>query len=147
MYNFPEHSSHQAITLTPGLLIANRYKVLQLMGRGGFGRTYLAEDQNRFNECCVLKEFAPQLQNEAEVQKAQALFEQEAGVLYRLEHPQIPKFREFLRTHVNGHYYLLLVQDYVKGISYRDLLQGRTQAGQLFLKWRRCNCCGGFCLF
>jgi len=29
--------------------------------QGGFGRTYLAEDLHRFNERCVLKEFAPKL--------------------------------------------------------------------------------------
>jgi serine/threonine protein kinase, bacterial len=132
MYKPPQDSSHQGITLTPGLLICDRYKIVSVIGRGGFGRTYLAQDQNRFNEQCVLKEFAPQIQNQAGVQKAQDLFEQEAGVLYRLEHPQIPKFREFLRTYVNGHYYLLLVQDYVKGTSYSDLLKMRSQSGQAF---------------
>jgi len=58
----------------------------QPVGEGGFGRTYLAEDTNRFSELCVLKEFAPV--QSAYVLEKEEMFE--AGVLYKLQHPQIP---------------------------------------------------------
>lgn len=118
--------------IAPGTLIANRYQVTQVLGQGGFGRTYLAEDRNRFSEACVLKEFAPQVQGPEALQKAQDLFQREAGVLYRLNHPQIPCFRELLRTQHNGRDYLLLVQDYVAGRTYRDVLSDRQHQSQRF---------------
>ena len=114
-------------TLKPGAIIKDRYKILGDLGQGTFGRTYLAEDANRYQERCVLKEFAPQLQNKHELQKAQELFEREAGMLYQLRHNQIPCFRELLRTSIGRKNYLFLVQDYVEGFSYHQLLvQGQN---------------------
>ena len=50
-----------ATPLSAGNFLQNRYRVIQLLGQGGFGRTYLAEDRNRFNERCAIKEFVPQV--------------------------------------------------------------------------------------
>lgn len=96
--------------LNSGDILNSRYRILYQLGHGGFGRTYLAEDINRFNEACVLKEFAPQLHGSFALVKAQELFEREAGVLYRLEHPQIPRFRELFRYQHQDKKHLLLVQ-------------------------------------
>ena len=49
----------QTVNTATGMLIANRYLLHRVLGQGGFGRTYLAEALHRFNERCVLKEFAP----------------------------------------------------------------------------------------
>ncbi|HEY9888172.1 MAG TPA: serine/threonine-protein kinase, partial [Candidatus Obscuribacterales bacterium] len=117
---------------TPNNLLGSRYRILRELGRGGFGYTYLAEDLNRFNELCVLKEFFPQVNDEAALQKAKQLFEREAGVLYQLNHPQIPKFRELLRVQTNGHGRVFLVQDYVEGPTYQELLETRLQGGDRF---------------
>ncbi|MBV8885650.1 MAG: protein kinase [Chroococcidiopsidaceae cyanobacterium CP_BM_RX_35] len=132
----------------PGLVLGNRYRIVRQLGQGGFGRTYLAEDINRFGEPCVLKEFAPVVSQGAYAfQKAEELFEREAGVLYKLQHPQIPRFRELFRVNVlkggtsgscvnfvnlDGKAYLFLVQDYVEGQTYRDLLAARKQQGLRF---------------
>jgi serine/threonine protein kinase len=118
--------------LAAGLTLENRYRIVRVLGYGGFGRTYLAEDLNRYNEYCVLKEFAPQVQAAEEIQKAQELFRREAGVLYKLQHPQIPRFRELLRLKVGSREYLFLVQDYVEGQTYSDLLKSRQQRPQPF---------------
>jgi serine/threonine-protein kinase len=104
------------------IILASRYRLVRQIGQGGFGRTYLAEDTNRFGELCVLKEFAPQVQNTSALQKAQELFEREASVLYKLQHPQIPRFRELCRCEMGGEERLFLVQDFVGGQSCRDLL-------------------------
>ena len=103
----------------------SRYRVLHQLGHGGFSRTYLAEDINRFNERCVLKEFAPQLKGTFALEKAQELFEREAGVLYRLKHPQIPQFRQLFRHKYQDEGHLFLVQDYVEGATYHALLNQR----------------------
>lgn len=113
-------------------ILENRYRILQLLGSGGFGRTYLAEDLNRFNERCVLKEFAPQVQGDVAVQKAKALFEREAGVLYQLRHPQIPRFRELLRAQFEHQAHLFLIQDYVQGKTYQQTLASRRLMGKTF---------------
>ncbi|MDB9525547.1 serine/threonine-protein kinase [Oscillatoria sp. CS-180] len=113
-------------------LLGSRYRILRELGRGGFGYTYLAEDINRFNELCVLKEFFPQVNDEAGLQKAKQLFEREADVLYQLNHPQIPRFRELLRVQTNYQGRIFLVQDYVEGPTYQELLETRLTSGSCF---------------
>lgn len=111
-------------------VIGDRYRVVKEIGRGGFGHTYLAEDTNRFDETCVIKEFAPELNHQDSLGKAKELFSREAAVLYRLEHPQIPKFREwFMDDKLHS---LFLAQDYVVGPTYFALLQQRKAQGLAF---------------
>lgn len=118
--------------ITPGNVLGNRYEIVRELGRGGFGRSYLAIDRNKFGEKCVLKEFAPQVQGQAELAKAKELFEREAGVLYKLQHPQIPAFRELLRVNVDGTELLLLIQDYIEGETYLQRLNQRLKQQQVF---------------
>jgi serine/threonine protein kinase len=117
--------------LMPGNILEDRYRIVQQIGQGGFGRTYLCENLTRFNEPCVLKEFAPQVQGTYALDKAKKLFEREASVLHNLAHPQIPRFRELfeLKTGSQG---LFLVQDYVAGQTYRYLLAARQNHNRLF---------------
>ena len=126
----------QASQTQAGPALVGRYQILRELGQGGFGRTYLAADLNRFNEHCVLKEFAPQVQGDQALQQAEELFEREAGVFYQLQHPQIPRFRELFRAALSApgsdstssQERLFLVQDYVEGSSYSDLLTARILA-------------------
>jgi serine/threonine protein kinase/class 3 adenylate cyclase len=111
-----------------GSLIDNRYRIQKVLGRGGFGRTYLAADTQRFNHLCVLKEFAPASRTEYTVQKARELFEREARVLYELDHPQIPKFLAWFTYNEK----LFLVQEYIHGKTYAALLRERQRQGWAF---------------
>ena len=106
-----------------GSILEKRYRILRELGHGSFGRTYLAEDINRYNEQCVLKEFAPQVLSVSDLRKAQELFEREAGMLYKLQHPQIPRFRELIWVNLGIKDSLFLVQDYIAGQTYWDLLK------------------------
>jgi len=114
--------------LSIGTLIHNRYQILQVLGQGGFGRTYLAQDRNRFSETCVLKEFFPADTDLTSLAKARSLFQREARVLYDLRHPQIPEFREQFEWSQQ----LFLVQEYIPGKTYAQLLKERLAIGATF---------------
>jgi serine/threonine protein kinase, bacterial len=104
-------------------VVGDRYRILRDIGHGGFGQTYLAEDSNRFNEPCVLKELAPTAENQDTLEKAKELFAREAEVLYKLQHPQIPRFREWFIEPTRQS--MFLVQDYVEGPTYQEILRDR----------------------
>ncbi|WP_298911992.1 serine/threonine-protein kinase [uncultured Nostoc sp.] len=111
-----------------GTVLQNRYRIIQILGQGGFGRTYLAEDQRRFNELCAIKELISTATEALAWKKAQELFYREAAILYQIEHPQVPKFRERFEQDQR----LFLVEDYVAGQTYRTLLAERQAVGKTF---------------
>ncbi|AFZ36812.1 serine/threonine protein kinase [Stanieria cyanosphaera PCC 7437] len=115
-------------TIPSGTKIVNRYLIQAILGKGGLGRTYLAFDSYRFNEPCVLKEFAPVMTSTEQIEKSRILFEREAQILYNLKHPQIPQFYAAFTAENR----LFLVQQYVQGKSYYQLLQQRLRQGQTF---------------
>jgi serine/threonine protein kinase len=127
-----EHQIAMNTLLKSGDVIKSRYRILEQLGHKGFGRTYLAEDINRFNKRCILKKFAPQLQDSCVLNKEEELFEKEASVLCGLQHPQIPKFRELFPYQQENQECLLLVQDYVEGETYHTLLSDRLKSGRKF---------------
>ncbi|PSB30043.1 serine/threonine-protein kinase [Stenomitos frigidus] len=111
-----------------GTTLQNRYRILSVLGQGGFGRTYLSEDQGRFNELCALKELIPAQGNAYALDKSKELFQREAQILYQIQHPQIPQFRATFEEDQR----LFLVQDYVEGQTYRTLLEQRQVQGIAF---------------
>ena len=111
-----------------GFVLKGRYAIRSTIGQGGMGRTYLAQDLERFNETCVLKEFIPPQDSQEVTDKAKELFRREASVLYQIRHPQVPEFRATFESEGR----LLLVQDYVEGKNYRNLLLDRLKSGQTF---------------
>ncbi|MEG4318297.1 MULTISPECIES: bifunctional serine/threonine-protein kinase/formylglycine-generating enzyme family protein [unclassified Microcoleus] len=107
--------------LTP--LFRNRYRVIRLLGEGGFGRTYEAVDIDRMDDPCVIKQFMPQVQGTSALEKATELFKQEAKRLYELgEHPQIPRLIAYFEQDNR----LYLVQELIEG---QNLLAELTQQG------------------
>jgi serine/threonine protein kinase len=114
--------------LPANTLVDRRYRIQKTLGQGGFGRTYLVMDERRFNEPCVLKEFVPKGSEEYVVEKSRELFQREAAVLHHLSHPQIPGFLAQFEEEDR----LFLVQDYVNGRTYQDLLEERQRKGKTF---------------
>jgi serine/threonine protein kinase len=106
------------------LLLKDRYRAIKPLGQGGFGKTFLAVDEDKpSHPRCVIKQFFPQAQGTNTVQKAAELFTQEAVRLDELgEHPQIPDLLAYF-TQANQQY---LVQEFIDG---RDLAQELTNSG------------------
>ncbi|WAL58712.1 serine/threonine protein kinase [Thermocoleostomius sinensis A174] len=104
-------------------LLRGRYRTVQPLGQGGFGRTYLALDEDRLNSRCVIKQFSPQVQGEQSLENAIRLFNQEAVRLHELgEHAQIPTLLAYFEQ--DG--FLYLIQQFIEGHS---LLQEMRQQG------------------
>ena len=106
-------------------LLINRFRVLRVLSaEGGFGRTYLAEDSQKLNEICVIKQLAPKQSGTYALKKATELFIEEAKRLQDLgEHPQIPTLFAYFED--NG--FLYLVQQFIKG---ENLLDELAQKGK-----------------
>lgn len=101
-------------------LLRNRYKVVKLLGKGGFGRTFLAHDTDNLNERCVVKQLTFQSTNAWMAQKAIQLFEGEAQQLQQLgTHPQIPA----LLGYFEDEGCLYLIQQYIEGKNLKQLLE------------------------
>lgn len=122
----------EPLPLPVGQVVDRRYRIIRQLGQGGFGRTYLAEDKNQSSQQCVLKEFAPQVTQAQDLQKAKELFEREANVLKKLQHSQIPRFHSWLQEKLGGKDYFFLVQDFIDGDNYYDLLVQRQNQGKTF---------------
>jgi serine/threonine protein kinase len=103
-------------------LLRGRYRVIKVFDEGGFGRTYLAEDVDKLNEWCVVKQFAPKVKDTFALKKAVELFQEEAKQLQKLgEHNQIPA----LLAYFEQENYLFLVQQFIDGQNLlRELEQG-----------------------
>lgn len=102
------------------LLLRERYRSLGLIGQGGFGRTFLAVDEDKPSKPqCVIKQFFPLYQGKSDVQKATELFEREAVRLDELgKHPQIPELLAHF-TQDNRQY---LVQEFIDGQNLAQIL-------------------------
>lgn len=105
------------------LWLKERYRALYPLGQGGFGRTFLAIDQDIPSQPrCVIKQlFLPNASAES-YHKAVQLFHQEAVRLEELgNHPQIPS----LLAHFEQNRLLYLVQEFVDGQTLAEEVASR----------------------
>ena len=94
---------------------------MRLLGEGGFSRTYAAEDVDRLDAPCVIKQFFPQVQGTSERTKAAELFKEEAKRLYELgeNHWQIPRLLAYFEQASS----LYLLQEFIQGQTLLQELQ------------------------
>ena len=122
----PQNTSNEKFCLNCGskILLKDRYRAIQAIGQGGFGRTFLAIDEDKPSKPhCVIKQLYPQAQGTSTLQKAAELFTQEAMRLDELgKHPQIPELLAYF-TQDDRQY---LVQEFIDG---RNLAQELAQNG------------------
>ncbi|MEH1819122.1 MAG: serine/threonine-protein kinase [Nostoc sp.] len=132
----PENSDHVNFCVTCGskLLLKERYRAIKPIGQGGFGKTFLAVDEDKPSKPrCVIKQFYPQSQGTNTLAKAVELFNQEAVQLDELgKHPQIPELLAYFTQEARQY----LVQEFIDGQNLAQELAHRgafseTQIWQL----------------
>ncbi|CAG0949916.1 serine/threonine protein kinase, bacterial [Anaerolineales bacterium] len=109
--------------LKKGEALRSRYKIRELIGQGGTGSIYLADDIRLEGRLCAVKEvehnraLPPQF-----IAQAREQFFREASVLARLDHPNLPKVSDFFSEGPRDY----LVMDYVPGKDLRErMLEAR----------------------
>ena len=97
------------------MLLRDRYRVLQALGQGGFGATFLAKDEGLPGEpVCVIKQLRPAASAPELLQMARDLFAREAKTLGRIgNHPQVPRLLDYFED--TQQFYL--IQEYVGGLT------------------------------
>ncbi|MEG4426627.1 MULTISPECIES: serine/threonine-protein kinase [unclassified Microcoleus] len=118
----PQNADRTQFCLNCGskLLLRERYRAIKPLGRGGFGRTFLAIDQDKPSKPrCAIKQFFPLSQGTSSSEKAAELFNREAVRLDELgKHPQIPE----LLAHFQQERYQYLVQEFIEGQNLQEEL-------------------------
>lgn len=95
------------------LLLRDRYRIIQALGQGGFGATFLSKDEGLPGQpYCVVKQLRPVASSPHVLQMARDLFQREANTLGKIgNHPQLPRLLDYFE--VNNEFYL--VQEYISG--------------------------------
>jgi len=103
------------VTLSIGQTLHNRYRIVDLVGQGGFGAVYRAWDT-------VLEQPVALKENTSEGSDTQRQFEREAKLLAGLRHPNLPRVIDHFVLPDQGQY---LIMDFVEGKSLGTMLRER----------------------
>ncbi len=118
------------IPLKKNDLIRDRYKVKRIIGQGGMGCIYQAEDIRLKGRLCALKEVEHDRTLDKQLHKeAREQFKQEATILARLDHPNLPKVSDFFS--IGNRDYLIM--DYIPGDDLRMIML-KAKHQERFLK-------------
>ncbi|MCU0543340.1 MAG: serine/threonine-protein kinase [Oscillatoriaceae cyanobacterium Prado104] len=122
----PHNSSTAQFCLNCGsnLLLRQRYRPIELIGKGGFGKTFLAIDEDiPSHPRCAVKQFTFHDRDPELCSKALDLFRQEAVRLDELgKHPQIPNLLGCFEQEDR----IYLVQEFIDGLTLKQELECST---------------------
>ncbi len=113
------------------IVLKEKYRLQKILGKGGFGAAYLAEDIVLERECVVKQMLSSKGVMPKELALNQANFKREARLLANLNspgHPNIPDIYDYFSDE-SGSY---LVMKYIEGQS----LEGMIKSSQDTIPWR-----------
>ena len=112
--------------LLPGYILRERYKIAQVVGRGGMGCVYQAEDLRLDGRLCAVKEIQPDpVSDEQDRRQMHQQFHREASILARLDHPNLPKVSDFFSEEGRD----FLVMDFVPGLDLKEIMDASRREG------------------
>lgn len=112
--------------LRKGDVLRDRYTIQRVIGQGGMGCIYLAEDLRLEGRQCAVKEVEhDRTLPQNLLKEARDQFQREATVLARLDHPNLPKVSDYFSIGRNDY----LVMDYVPGEDLRTLMLKQREKG------------------
>jgi eukaryotic-like serine/threonine-protein kinase len=115
------------VPLKAGEVLRSRYKIRRIIGQGGMGSIYLADDTRLEGRLCALKEVEHDRSMPADhMREAREQFLREATVLARLDHPNLPKVSDFFSIGTRDY----LVMDFVPGKDLRTWMLEARHANQ-----------------
>src|SRR5271170_7430826 len=121
--------------LPAGQMLDGRYRVHKVLGQGGMGRVYLANDTRLANRPVAAKEMI--LGDGIQEKKAVEDFNREARVLAGLSHPSIPQVIDYFGE--SGRHYL--VMEFVAGGDLQNHLDQQGPKSRMaepqVLRWAR----------
>ena len=106
--------SHQ-----PGDIIKERYRILDILGKGGISITYKALDEQTEEPVAIKGLSLRQTQD----WKIIELFEREARVLQNLNHPAIPNYLDYFQIDTDEDRYFYIVQEVAEGQSLSEWIE------------------------
>jgi serine/threonine protein kinase len=113
------------LPLALGTVLRSRYKIVELVGQGGMGAVYRAEDLRLEGRQCAVKEV--QLETEADfATQSREQFHREASVLARLDHPNLPKVSDYFSEGDRDY----LVMDFVAGRNLKEIMDEARRQGR-----------------
>jgi len=111
------------MSLEIGQVLKDRYQIQSILGEGGMGTVYRAEDL-LFERPRAIKELYPDPSaDEARLGAARAQFEREAQALQKLRHRNLPHVSEYFSIDENDY----LVMDHIEGESLADILASKRR--------------------
>ncbi len=116
--------------------ILNHYKIIRVLGAGGFGITYLAED-TQLNMKVVIKEYfpnefairnndstiIPKTSSDRDFKKGKQRFKEEAQILAKFNHPSIVKILGYFETNNTAYF----VMEYEEGMDLAQYIKQKNK--------------------
>jgi len=121
--------------LSSGTILVNTYKILHVIDQGGMGAIYKAESRLLAGEFYAVNEMLDNFSSPQERQEGTRLFEQEARILHKLRHPNLPRVHAFFEE--NGRNYL--VMDFIKGRTLESIVESTSDFLPESVVMRWCN--------
>jgi serine/threonine-protein kinase len=115
-----------------GQVLKGRYRIQSILGEGGMGTIYLAQDLLMDRPRAIKELYPDPVADEAKLYATRLQFKREAEALSRLRHKSLPHVSDYFSIDENDY----LVMDYIAGQSLADILgQKKRPTERLVYSW------------
>jgi len=121
-----------------GVVLQKRYELTKILGKGGFGAAYLAQDIRLKRDCVVKQMLIPKGTSPKDIKAHHANFEQEASLLVQLNqpgHPNIPEIYDYFSDNTGSY----LVMKYIAGKNLNDIIKEAGVSSEVSLENKKAS--------